>query len=80
MNPVELAHRQAHIALCIARAQWWIAYANTPANLVRRVRVGSYGSNEYLCKSELIGDAMNTADNHLRNAQEAIDNLNAPLS
>ena len=80
MNPVELAHRQAHIALCIARAQWWTAFANTPANLARRVRVGGYGSAEYLCKSELIDDAMKTADNHLHNAQEALDILNAPLS
>lgn len=77
MNPVDLARRQAYIALCIARAQWWIAYSSTPANLARRVRVGGYGSSEYLCKSELVDDAMKTADNHLRNAQEAIDALSS---
>lgn len=72
MNPAALAYRQAHIALCIARAQWWTAYANTPANLARRVQVGGYGGSEYLCKSELVDDAMKTADTHLRNAQDPL--------
>lgn len=62
--------------LSLARAAWWTAYANTPANLARRVRVGGYGSTEYLCQSELINDAMNTANTHLTRAQETLDLLN----
>lgn len=77
MNPTFL---QSQIALSIARANWWVAYANTPANLARRVEVGTYRSGEYLCKSELIDDAMKTANTHLTNAQEALDKLNLPNS
>lgn len=74
-SPVDLAYRQAHIALCIARANWWTAYATTPANLARIVTKGGYSNAERLSKDELIDDAMATANNHLRNAQEALDNL-----
>lgn len=64
---------QARIALCIARSNWWTAYANTPANLARVVTDG-YGRQ--LTKDELIDHAMNIANNHLANAQEAFDKLN----
>jgi hypothetical protein len=78
MTPTDLAYRQAHIALCIARAQWWTAYANTPANLARVVHYGG-ATPEYqgaqLTRDELIDSAMNVANTHLRNAQEALDNL-----
>lgn len=66
---------QSQIALHIARAQWWTAYANSPANLARRVKASAFHSDECLCKSELIDDAMNIADAHLRNAQECVDAL-----
>lgn len=52
-----------------------MAYANSPANLARRVTVGSYGSDQYLCKSELIDNAMNAANTHLTHAQQALDTL-----
>ncbi len=64
------------IQVSLARAAWYQAYANSPANLARRVQVGGYHSNEYLCKSELIDDAMNTANTHLTRAQELLDQLN----
>lgn len=68
---------QSQIALHIARAQWWTAYANTPDNLARRVQVGGYGSTEFLCHSELVNDAMATADRHLVLAQGCIDTLSS---
>lgn len=64
---------QAQISLSIARAAWWTAYANTPGNLARGT---TYGGGTPLTRDQLIDDAMNTAHNHLRNAQEALDKLN----
>lgn len=66
---------QLQINLSMVRANWWIAYANTPANLAREVRIGGYMSDDYMSKSELIDDAMNTANTHIKNAQEMIDTL-----
>lgn len=65
---------QARIALCIARAQWWTTYANTPANKNRHVTDG--GGRRYT-EDEMIESAMQTANSHLTNAQEAFDKLNA---
>jgi hypothetical protein len=62
------------INLSIARANWWTAYANTPANLNRIVHHGGHDSPLFT-KDELINDAMSTANNHLRNAQEFLDKL-----
>ena len=66
----------AQINLSIARSNWWIAYSNTSANKSRRVNAGHYMSNEWLCESELINDAIQTANTHLSNAQEALEQLN----
>lgn len=79
MNPTYL---QAQIALSIARANWWTAYANTPANLARMVSRGGSHSDKhpYLMAHELIDNAMTTADTHLRNAQESLDQLNLLLN
>lgn len=65
---------QAQINLSIARSNWWIAYANTPGNLNRDVYRGF--SEVRYTKEQLIDDAMQTANNHLRLAQEALDALN----
>lgn len=66
----------AQINLSIARSNWWIAYSNTSANKSRRVNAGHYMSHEYLCESELVDDAISTANNHLENAQKALEQLN----
>lgn len=63
----------ASINLSLARAAWWTAYANTPANLARDVRDGG---GRRLTKDELIDNAMITANTHLHNAQVARDGLN----
>ncbi len=67
------AYQSAQIQLHLARAAWWTAYANSPANLARRVKVGLIYSTEYLCKSQLIDEAMETANTHLSNAQKVLD-------
>ncbi len=68
------ANQSAQFQLSLARAAWWTAYANSPANLARRVQVGHVHSTEYLCKSELIDDAMATADRHIAFAQSILEN------
>lgn len=78
MNPTFL---QAQIVLHIARANWWTVYANTPANLARMIkRGGACDHHPYLMAHELIDDAMNTANTHLKNAQETLDQLNLLLN
>ena len=66
----------SQINLSIARSNWWIAYSNTSANKARRVNCGHYMSDEYLCESELVNDAITTANTHLQNAQETLNQLN----
>jgi hypothetical protein len=63
------------INLSIARANWWTAYANTPANLNRIVHHGGH-DGPLFTKDELIDDAMRIANNHLSNAQEMLEKLN----
>ncbi len=63
------------INLSIARANWWTAYANTPANLNRTVHKGGY-DGPLLTKDELIDNAMVTANTHLKNAQDSLEKLN----
>jgi len=59
-------------AYCLAQANWWMAYANTPANKKRTVFKGF--SDRALSESELIDDAMNTSRNHLQNYWESCNN------
>lgn len=59
-------------AYCLAQSNWWIAYANTPANKGRTVFKGF--STDTLSESELIDDAINTAKNHLHNYWESCNN------
>lgn len=59
-------------AYCLAQANWWIAYANTPANKNRTVLLGFGG--EKLSEDQLIDDAMNTAQNHLQKYWESCNN------
>ena len=61
------------IALSLARAAWWTAYANTPANLGRIV---SDGHGRRFTPNDLIDDAMGCANTHLSRAQEMLDQLN----
>lgn len=63
----------AQLSLSLARAAWWTAYANTPANLARGT---TYGDGRPLTRDELIDSAMTTANNHIANAQETLDALN----
>lgn len=63
------------INLSLARAAWWTAYANTPANLARQVHQGTH-DGPLLGPDALIDSAMRTADNHLSNAQDMLDVLN----
>jgi len=63
------------INLSIARANWWTAYANTPANLNRTVHKGC-SDGPMLTKDELIDHAMITANNYLTYAQECLEKLN----
>ena len=63
--------------LSLARAAWWTAYANTPANLARMVQRGGADENyPYLMAHELVDNAMITANTHLTRAQEALEQLN----
>lgn len=66
---------QSQIALHIARAQWWTAYANTPANLERKVWCGESPTKRFLSRDDLIDHAMTTAHAHLDNAQKCLDSL-----
>lgn len=66
---------QAQIALHIARAAWWTAYANTPANLARKVYHGTLNGTPFT-RDELVDDAMRTANTHLSNAQACLESLN----
>ena len=65
--------QQAQFNLCLARAAWWTAFANTPANLNRNV---FHGDGKALFSTELIDDAMVTANTHLTNAQAILDQAN----
>jgi hypothetical protein len=86
MNPTA-QHIQNHINISLAYANWWINYANTPANLNRIVgqstgekdEKGNYIYTNFT-KEELINDAMNTALNHIRNATESNDILIGELN
>ncbi len=70
------------IAVSLARAAYWTAYAHTPANMARtvvnpyRIKSGPFESPMWLSKDALIDDAMNTANTHLTRAQELLDQLN----
>lgn len=54
---------------CILQAQWWIAYATTNANMNREV----YRVEKRLTKEELVDDAMQTAQNHIRLYRETCE-------
>lgn len=63
----------AQIQLSTVRAQWWMAYANTAANKGRIVRDGG---GRQLTPDDLVKDAMETSNAHIRIAQEMMDALN----
>ncbi len=73
-TPHHAAILQSQIALSIARANWWTAYAHTPAN---KGRIVTDGIGRRHTPDDLIGDAMTTANNHLAGAQKCLEQLNA---
>jgi hypothetical protein len=57
---------------CILQANWWIAYATTNHNLNRRVHIGGL-DGRLLTAPELVDNAMQTAQNHIRLYRETCD-------
>jgi hypothetical protein len=66
---------RAQFQLSLARAAYWTAFATTPANLARDVRQGG-SDGPRLTRDQLIDSAMQTAANHLSNAQQTLDAMN----
>jgi len=69
---------QAEISISLAQASYWTAYAMTPNNLKREVKVGYsslYGHEEFLTEEQLIEDAFSTAERHIKHAEELAQSL-----
>lgn len=66
----------AQVSLSIARANWWTAYAHSPENLECKIYRGGCGDTALFTRDELIDKAFKTANQHLMNAQEALESLN----
>lgn len=73
MKQLELTVLKMRFDLHIARASYWSAYANTPANKARFISRGAIKLSE----NDLVDDAMQTSLNHLTLAQEIMEEVNA---
>lgn len=75
MNKNDFLSHQINISLM--RANWWIAFSKTQACLDRKIYHGCFSdpNQTEFTDDEKIKDAMNTADNHIRNAQEYINSV-----
>jgi Mg2+ and Co2+ transporter CorA len=62
------------IDISLARANWWINFANTTKCKSRIIHKG-FSDAPLMTEDELVEDAFKTANQHIRNAEELLDSL-----